>query len=94
MVKDFSYLHSFPFVFAALCIFVVSQYTLARHNARGAWYLFFVCLAASFWSVSEGMLYLDLNHGSKILLTKSQYFGIAPIPPLTLLLCLQSLKSD
>jgi PAS domain S-box-containing protein len=88
MVKDFSYIFSFPFIFAALCIFVVSQYVLARHKARGAWYLFFACLAASFWSVSEGMLYLDLNHGSKILLTKCQYFGIAPILPLTLLFVL------
>ena len=85
MAKDFTYLYSFPFIFSALCIFVVSQYTLARHKARGAWYLFFACLAASFWSLSEGMLYLDLNHGSKILLTKCQYFGITPIPPLTLL---------
>ena len=34
------------------------------------------------------MLYLDLNHGSKILLTKCQYFGIAPLPPLTLLFVL------
>ena len=84
MVKDFTYLYSFPFIFSALCIFVVSQYTLARYKARGAWYLFFACLAASFWSLSEGMLYLDFNHGSKILLTKCQYFGIAPIPPLTL----------
>ncbi len=85
MVKDFSNLYSFPFIFAALCIFVVSQYTLARHKARGAWYLYFVCLAAAFWSATEGLLYLDLNHGVKILLTKCQYFGIALIPPLTLL---------
>jgi len=88
MVKDFSYLYFFPFIFAALCIVVVSQYTLARHKARGAWYLYFACLAAAFWSVSEGLLYLDLNHGIKILLTKCQYFGIAPIPPLTLLFVL------
>ncbi len=88
MVKDFSHIYIFPFILAALCIFVVSQYTLVRHKARGAWYLFFACIAASFWSLSEGLLYLDLTHESKILLTKCQYFGIAPIPPLTLLFVL------
>ncbi|MBI9084553.1 MAG: PAS domain S-box protein [Desulfobacterales bacterium] len=85
MEKDLSYLYPFPFIFAALCIFVASQYTLVRHNSRGEWYLFFTCLAAAFWSTSEGLLYLDLNQGTKILLTKCQYFVIAPILPLTLL---------
>ncbi len=88
MVEDSSYIYFFPFIFAALCIFVVSQYTLARHKARGAWYLFFACLAASFWSASEGMLYLDFSLESKIWLTKCQFFGIAPILPLLLLFVL------
>jgi len=92
MAIDFSNLYSFPFIFSALCIFVVSQYTLAHHKARGAWYLYLVCLAAAFWSVSEGLLYLDFSHGEKKLLTKCQYFGIALIPPLTLLFVITVLE--
>lgn len=88
MANEFSYLYPFPFIFAALCIFVVSQYALVRQNSRGAWYLYFTCLAAAFWSTIEGLLYLDLNQGTKILLTKCQYFGITPILPLTLLFVL------
>ncbi len=88
MANDLSYLYPFPFIFAALCIFVVSQYALVRHKSHGAWYLYFTCMAAAFWSTTEGLLYLDLNHGTKILLTKCQYFGIVPILPLTLLFVL------
>ena len=88
MGNDLSYLYPFPFIFAALCIFIVSQYTLMRHKARGAWYMFFTCLAAAFWSTTEGLLYLDLNYATKVLLTKCQYFGIAPILPLALLFVL------
>jgi len=61
---------------------------LTRHKAQGAWYLFFACLAASFWSLTEGLLYVGLNQEAKVLLTKYQYFGIVPVPPLTLLFVL------
>jgi len=82
------YVYPFPFIVAAICIFIASQYALTRHKAQGAWYLFFVCLAASFWSLTEGLLYVGLNQETKVLLTKYQYFGIVPIPPLTLLFVL------
>jgi len=63
---------------------------LTRHKAHGAWYLFFVCLAASFWSLTEGLLYVGLNQEAKVLLTKYQYFGIVPVPPLSLLFVLSA----
>lgn len=82
------YIYPLPFIIAAVCIFIVSQKALTRQRAQGAWYLFFVCLAASFWSVTEGLLYIDLNQEMKVFLTKCQYFGIVPVTPLTLLFVL------
>jgi len=74
-----------PFFVAAMLIFIVFLYTCRRLKVRGAWYLALVCVAASVWASSEGMLYLDLDFETKIHLTKFQYLGIAPIPPLALL---------
>jgi PAS domain S-box-containing protein len=78
-------LYCAPFFIAALLIFIVFLYTCRRLKARGAWYLALVCLAAAIWAACEGMLYLDLDFQTKILLTRMQYLGIAPIPPLALL---------
>lgn len=90
MLKDWSHLYPFPFFIAALCIFIVSQYALTRHKSKGAWYLILVCWAASFWALTEGLLYLDLNPNMKVMITKCQYFGIVQVPPLTLLFVLAS----
>ena len=78
-------LYCAPFFIAALLIFIVFLYTSKRLKARGAWYLALVCLAAAIWAASEGMLYLELDFETKVLLTRTQYLGIAPIPPLALL---------
>jgi PAS domain S-box-containing protein len=74
-----------PFFVAAMLIFVVALFTYSRRRARGAWYLIFVCLAASFWAASEGMLYLGLDIETNMLITKFQYLGIVSLPPLALL---------
>ena len=74
-----------PFFIAAMLIFVAALFTYRLRRVRGAWYLTFVCLAASVWAVSEGMLYFGLDIESNILITKLQYFGITPLPPLALL---------
>ena len=74
-----------PFFIAAMLIFIVAIFAYRRRGVRGAWYLTFVCLAASFWAASEGMLYFGLDIESNILITKLQYLGITPLPPLALL---------
>ena len=74
-----------PFFVAAMLIFTVALFSYRRREARGAWYLTFVCLAASVWAASEGMLYFGLDIESNILITKLQYLGISPLPPLALL---------
>jgi PAS domain S-box-containing protein len=74
-----------PFFIAAMLIFVAALFTYRLRRVRGAWYLTFVCLAASVWAASEGMLYLGLDIKSNILITKLQYLGITPLPPLALL---------
>ena len=74
-----------PFFIAATLIFIVALFTYRRRKTRGAWYLTFVCLSASLWAASEGMLYLGLDIRNNILITKIQYLGIAPLPPLALL---------
>ncbi len=77
-----------PFFVAAMLIFIVALFTYRRRRARGAWYLTLLCLAASVWTASEGMLYLGLEAENNMLITKLQYLGIAPLPPLALLFVL------
>jgi PAS domain S-box-containing protein len=74
-----------PFFFAATLIFIVSLFTYRRRKVRGAWYLTFLCMAASFWATTEGLLYLGLDIKINMLITKLQYLGIAPLSPLALL---------
>jgi hypothetical protein len=77
-----------PFFVAAILIFFVSLLTYRRRRARGAWYLIFLCLSASIWAATEGLLYLGLDIKINTLITKLQYLGIAPLPPLALLFAL------
>ncbi|MFH1981431.1 MAG: histidine kinase N-terminal 7TM domain-containing protein [Pseudomonadota bacterium] len=84
-MKVLASIYCLPFFTAALLIFIVFLYTCTRLKARGAGYLAVACLAASFWSLSEGLLFFGFNQPTKIFLTQSQYLGIAPIPPLSLL---------
>ncbi len=74
-----------PFLVAATLIFVVGIFAYRRRQVRGAWYLTLVCLAASVWAATEGLLYLGLDTESNILITKFQYLGITLLPPLALL---------
>ena len=89
MVKmDDRILYSFPFFLSAILIFITALFTFRRVSVRGGWYLAGVCLASTVWAVSEGMLYLGFDIETNIFITKLQYFGIATVPPLTLLFCL------
>jgi len=85
---DFRIIYSTPFFGVTLLIGTAAFFVWRRRSARGGWYLIFLCLAASVWSMSEGMLYLGLSFKTNILITKFQYFGIAPIPPLFILFSL------
>lgn len=82
---DSRILYSFPFFLSALLIFIVASFTFGRVKARGGWYLAILCLAASVWAITEGMLYLGLNMETNVLITKIQYLGIATVPPFALL---------
>ena len=82
---DSRIIYSTPFFVAAILIFVVALFVYSRRKARGAWYLTLVCLSASVWATSEGMLYFGLDIESNMLITNLQYFGITPLPPLALL---------
>ncbi len=44
-----------------------------------------VCLAATVWATTEGMLYLGFDIETSMFITKLQYFGIAALPPFALL---------
>jgi len=74
-----------PFFVAAISIFLVALFIYHRRRANGTWYLIFVCLTASFWATTEGLLYLGLDIKTNMLITKLQYLGIAPLLPLCLL---------
>lgn len=87
---DYRILYCFPFFLSAALIFITGLFAFKRVNARGGWYLVYACLAATAWATSEGMLYLRLDIETNILITKLQYFGIASLPPLTLLFSLSA----
>jgi PAS domain S-box-containing protein len=74
-----------PFFIAAILIFIAALFVYQRRRVRGAWYLTILCLAASVWAATEGMLYLGLDIESNMFITKLQYLGIVPLPPLALL---------
>jgi len=75
-------LYSFPFFLSAGLIFIVTLYVFRRINVRGGWYLAFAGLAATIWANCEGLLYLGFDIKTDMLITKLQYLGIAPLPPL------------
>lgn len=77
--------YALPFFTAAAFILAVGMYTLSRRKARGAGYLTLLCLAASFWAATEGMLYFGFDVETDLFITGMQYVGIALCPPLALL---------
>ena len=85
---NYRILYCFPFFLSATLIFVAALYAFRRVNTRGGWNLIGVCMASTVWAISEGMLYFGLDIETNLLITKFQYFGIASLPPLTLLFCL------
>lgn len=85
MRHDFYSVYCTPFFITTALIFMIYLFATSRLRARGAWYMTMVCLAASLWSFTEGMLYLRLNLETRVFFTQCQYFGIAPMLPLTLL---------
>ncbi len=91
---NYRLLYCFPFFLSAALIFIAAIFTFRRVNARGGWYLVSLCLAAAVWATSEGMLYLGLGIKTNILISKLQYFGIAPLPPLALLFGLSTFGFD
>lgn len=85
---DIRMAYSAPFFIAAAFILFAGVYTYSRRQARGAWYLILLCVAASIWAATEGMLYLGFDIDTNMLITKIQYVGIALPPPLALLFVL------
>jgi len=77
--------YCFPFFLSAILIFIVSLFIYRHRNVRGAWYLIFICVSASIWALTEGMLYLGFGIQGSMMITNLQYLGIAPLPPLALL---------
>ena len=82
---DIRIAYSAPFFIAAVFIFAVGAYTYSRRQARGAWYLVLMCMAASIWAATESLLYLGFDIHTNMLITKLQYVGIALAPPLALI---------
>jgi PAS domain S-box-containing protein len=87
---NYRLLYCFPFFLSAALIFIAALFTFRRVNARGGWYLACLCLAATVWAASEGMLYLGFTAGTDILISKFRYFGIVPLAPLGLLFVLSA----
>ena len=82
---DYRLLYCAPFFLAAILIFIVALFTFQRLKTQGSWYLALASLSATVWAASEGMLYLGLDAEINMVITKLQYMGVAPLPPLALL---------
>ena len=77
-----------PFFIAAAGIFFVALRAWPRRKARGGWILFFTCLASAHYAFTEGLLYFGSDVETNMWITRMQYFGITPLPPLILLFVL------
>ena len=75
-----------PFAVAALGILAVAVIVLQHRRVRGGSVLFFLCLSAALWSITEGLLYFGFSKELHIIITKLQYLGIATLPPLALMM--------
>ncbi len=83
-----------PFFLSAALIFIVGLFTLKKINLKGGVYLSGVCLAATVWAFTEGMLYIGLDLETCKTITFIQYFGIALLPPFALLFGLTIFSMD
>ncbi len=77
-----------PFFVAAILILIIAIFIYKRRRVAGSWYLIFVCITASFWATTEGLLFLGSDLKTNMLIVKFQYLGIAPLSPLCLLFIL------
>lgn len=77
-----------PFFVAGLFIALVGVYTWTRRTVPGAIILFFLSVTASWWCVSEGLLYFGASAATNMLITKFQYVGMVWVAPLALLFVL------
>ncbi len=91
---DYRILYSLPFFVAAVFILVIAILCFNRFHVKGGAYLFFVCLAATLWAGSEGALYFGFDEAENLFITRIQYFGIASVPPLSLLFVLSVFGYD
>ena len=73
-----------PFAIASFGILVIAIITWRRRQVRGGKILFFLCVAAGEWSLTEGMLLLGFDYHTNLFIAKIQYLGIAAVPPLVL----------
>jgi PAS domain-containing protein len=78
-----------PFAAAALALLIIGIVMLSRKDVRGGSTLFFLCLAAAVWSMTEGLLYLGFSERINIIITKVQYIGVAALPLLALAMVLR-----
>jgi PAS domain S-box-containing protein len=83
-----------PFALAGISTLLISAIAWPHRLAPKAWYLILMCLAASFWSLCESLLYFGFPFEIGILITKIQYFGILTCPLLTFLFVFSSFGSD
>ena len=77
-------LYILPYFIASFSILTVSVYTLLKRRVYGSWHLIWLCVAASFWSFCEGLLYFGFETSVNIRITQIQYLGIVSVPPLLL----------
>jgi len=80
------FLYITPFAISALGMLTVAFIVLRHRKVRGGRLLFFLCLAAAWWSITEGLLYFGFGKEINILITKIQYIGITALPSLALMM--------
>ena len=75
-----------PYLIAVILMVTVAAVAWPRRDVRGRGLFIVFCLAAGYWSLFEGMLYLGLGVEANLLITYFQYFGIVATAPAGLML--------
>ncbi len=86
---DYRIFYWLPFFGAGASIFAIAGYTWLRRRVPGARWLAATCLASSWWSICEGLLYFGFDTQTNLRITQLQYLGLVWVAPLTLLFVLK-----
>ncbi|MFO7963512.1 MAG: histidine kinase N-terminal 7TM domain-containing protein [Desulfobacterales bacterium] len=83
-------LYSLPFFISAASMVIIALFISRSRRMRATGYLLFLCLAASLWAATDGLLFLGFDLSTDRVILYFQYIGIISMPPAVLLFVLSA----